>query len=314
MASSVTPLQHIDPDRIKKNPDNPRLVFREDEMNQLLESIKNVGIKVPVTVYVDGKRYVLLDGERRWRCARRLNLDRIPAIVQPKPNRLENILMMFNIHNVRVDWDPLPMALKLKEVKRLLEREGKGGGVKELAAVTGLRPASVRRALDLLDLPKKYQRMLLREAAKPRSEQSIKADLFVEVYKSLHAIERHIPEVFDRITKGQYIDAMVAKYLEGVVKSEVSFRQVSRMARAELADVERQSVAPVIVRLVTRKDYSVDEAYAETVRGAYEKRDLVSKLGSLADQLATLRSNVRLDSEMREAMLRLRSEIDRLLG
>jgi ParB-like chromosome segregation protein Spo0J len=44
-------LQEISPDRINPNPQNPRLIFREDEMNQLLESIQEVGIKVPLSVF-----------------------------------------------------------------------------------------------------------------------------------------------------------------------------------------------------------------------------------------------------------------------
>src|SRR5580704_15379413 len=119
MAQRAGMLQEIKPDKIRANPDNPRLVFREDEMQQLMDSIKEVGIKVPVSLYEDGSKFVLLDGERRWRCPKRLNLSAVPAIVQPKPDRLENILMMFNIHNVRVDWDPMPMALKLKDVQDL---------------------------------------------------------------------------------------------------------------------------------------------------------------------------------------------------
>jgi ParB family chromosome partitioning protein len=122
MAQRTATLQQISPDKIRHNPDNPRLVFREDEMQQLMDSIKEVGIKVPVSLYEDGLKFVLLDGERRWRCAKRLNLSVIPAIIQPKPSRLENILMMFNIHNVRVDWDPMPMALKLRDVRELLEK------------------------------------------------------------------------------------------------------------------------------------------------------------------------------------------------
>lgn len=163
MAQRAGILREISPDKIRANPDNPRLVFREDEMQQLMDSIKEVGIRVPVSLYEDGSKFVLLDGERRWRCAKRLNLEVIPAIVQPKPSRLENILMMFNIHNVRVDWDPMPMALKLQLVKELLEREGKDAGAKALSAVTGVRLSSVRRALELLDLPQKYQTMLVRE-------------------------------------------------------------------------------------------------------------------------------------------------------
>src|SRR4051794_1824555 len=116
MVARTAPLQEISPDIIRSNPDNPRLIFREDEMSQLLESIRQVGIRVPLSVYPDGRHYTLIDGERRWRCARKLNLKTVPVIAQPKPAKLENILMMFNIHNVRVDWDLMPMALKLHEV------------------------------------------------------------------------------------------------------------------------------------------------------------------------------------------------------
>ncbi len=193
MTRTVTPLQEISPDRVKQNPDNPRLIFQEDEMNELLESIREVGIKVPVSVYLDGHHFTLLDGERRWRCAKKLNLKTLPAIVQPKPSRLENFLMMFNIHNVRVDWDLMPMALKLGDVRDMLTKEGKDTSPKSLSAVTGVRLPTIRRALELLDLPTKYRKMLLKEAEKPRSQQKIKADLFIEVYKSMRAVERYVP-------------------------------------------------------------------------------------------------------------------------
>src|SRR5262249_8304865 len=234
------------PDKIRPNPDNPRLVFREDEMRELMDSIQSVGIKVPVSLYEDGQRFVLIDGERRWRCAKRLNLRVVPAIVQPKPTKLENLLMMFNIHNVRVDWDPMPMALKLKEVRELLEKEGQPTNPKALSAVTGVPSASVRRALDLLDLPQKYQTMLLKEAEKPRAEQRIKADLFIEIYKSLHAVERHAPEVLKAVSKPQYIDSMVQKYVRGVIDNVVAYREVSKIARAELAGVDKREAIPAL--------------------------------------------------------------------
>jgi ParB family chromosome partitioning protein len=314
MAQRTATLQQISPDKIKANPDNPRIVFREDEMQQLMDSIKEVGIKVPVSLYEDGSKFVLLDGERRWRCAKRLNLSAVPAIVQPKPDRLENILMMFNIHNVRVDWDPMPMALKLKDVQDLLAKEGKDNSPKVLSAITGVPLASVRRAMDLLDLPKKYQDMLVKEAAKPRSEQKVKADLFIEVYKSLHAIERHVPEVLKGVTKAHYIDVMVQKYLTGVIDNVVAYREVSKIARAEYAGIDKKEVVPALVKLIERKDYSIKDAYAETVQAAYERRDLASRVGGIADRLAQFRSAARLGSEVREALEKLRTEIDRLLG
>lgn len=234
MALPTASLQQIHPDKLKRNPDNPRLVFREAEMNELLESIREVGIKVPLSVYPDGAHYTLIDGERRWRCATKLNLTAVPAIVLAKPSRLENLLMMFNIHNVRLDWDLMPMAIKLGEIREMLAKGGKATNAKALAAVTGVRLATVRRAFDLLELPQKYQTMLLKEAEKPREEQRIKVDLFIEIYKSLHAVERHAPEVLDQVSKPQYVDSLVKKYLDGVVENVVAFREVSKIARAEL--------------------------------------------------------------------------------
>ena len=211
MSRTVSSLQEIPIGSIKPNPENPRLIFHEEEMSELLESIREVGIKVPIAVYEDRNKFCLLDGERRWRCAKRLNLRTIPAIAQPKPSKLENLLMMFNVHNVRVDWDIMPMAIKLDDIRKLLEKEGKPTNAKALAGITGVRLATVRRALELLDLPARYRRMLLKEAEKPRGEQRIKADLFIEVYKSLHTVERHVPEVFDKVEKAEYVDSMVTK-------------------------------------------------------------------------------------------------------
>ena len=173
-------LAQIPPDRISPNPDNPRMIFREKDMRQLLSSIRKVGIKVPLAVYRDGRQFVLIDGERRWRCAQRLNLEEVPALVQPKPSPLENLLTMFNIHNVRTDWDLMPMALKLKDLQSMLRSEGQQARPTDIAGLTGVPLPTVRRAFELLDLPEKYQRMLLNEAAKPKDQQKIKADLFVE--------------------------------------------------------------------------------------------------------------------------------------
>ncbi len=283
-------------------------------MRQLMDSIKEVGIRVPVSLYEDGNKFVLLDGERRWRCAKRLNLETVPAIVQPKPSRLENILMMFNIHNVRIDWDPMPMALKLQLVKELLEKEGKEASPKALAAVTGVRLSSVRRALDLLDLPQKYQNMLIKESAKPRKEQRVRADLFIEIFKSLHAIERHTPEVLETITKSQYIDTMVQKYLAETIDNVVHFREVSKIARAEYAGVDRHAAVPALVKLVKNKTYSIKDAYRDTVESAYARRDLITRLDGIAEKLAAIRSGSRLTSEVREALEAVRVQVERLLG
>jgi ParB/RepB/Spo0J family partition protein len=314
MVDAKAALIDIDPDRIGPNPDNPRLVFREAEMNQLLESIQSVGIQVPLTVYARASGWVLIDGERRWRCAKRLNLSAVPAIVQPKPGRLENLLTMFNIHNVRTDWDLMPMALKLADVRDIVTAQGKRARPRDLAGLTGVSVPTVSRALELLDLPPRYQAMLLKEAEKPRDQQTITADLFIEINKSRRVVQSYVPEVFDRVSHGEYVDAMIDKYRSGVVKNVVHYRNVSKMARAERAGGDPAAVAPVIVRLVKETEFPIADAYHETVSTAYEVRDVDTRVDGLIERLTSITHGSQLSNDLRSKLRRLQREIERLLG
>ena len=305
-------LQEISPDDIDPNPENPRLVFRENEMAFLTASIKAVGIKVPLSVYRNGRRFVLIDGERRWRSALKLNLRFVPALVQPKPGPLENLLTMFNIHNVREDWDLMPMALKLARVRDLLEADGRPARAADLAGLTGVSLPTVRRALELLELPQRYQDMLLREAEKPRDQQVIKADLFVEINKAKSAIRRYVPEVLDEIGEDRFVDAMVEKYRSGVIDNVVSFRNVSRIARAERAGGDKSAAVPMLRRLVNAPSLSIEAAYDQTVRQDYASRDIATRASGLIDLLTDVSSIDDLSADARERLRELRRRLDEL--
>jgi hypothetical protein len=196
----------------------------------------------------------------------------------------------------------------------MLEAEGQDTSAKALSAVTGVRLPTVRRAIELLDLPRKYQRLLLKEAEKPRSERRIKADLFIEIYKSYNAIQRHAPEVLSEVDKAEYVDSMVQKYVSGVIDNVVAFREVSKIARAELAGADKDNATETIVRLAKDPGYSITEAYEETVQNAYIQRDIATRANALAQRLANVRSSRKLTGEVRSALTTLRGEINRLIG
>ena len=248
MTEKASALRNIPPGKIKPNPENPRMIFHEKELRELLDSISKVGIKVPISVYEDGNQYFILDGERRWRCACKLNLKTMPALIQPKPEHLENLLMMFNIHNVRVRWDLLPMAYKLRDIKEMLEEDGKPTTPKDLAGITGLNVSTVKRAFELLNLPKKYRDLLLNEIKKPRDQQQIKVDLFIEIKNALRSVERNTPEVFDRISPEKFLDVMFFKYKSGIENNVVNFRVISKISRAKKVGKTKVDVVPILSR------------------------------------------------------------------
>ncbi|MFY9716722.1 MAG: ParB/RepB/Spo0J family partition protein [Thermoplasmata archaeon] len=314
MPSSLTALENISPDLIDRNPDNPRLVFREDELNHLLTSIQQAGIEVPLTVYRTGSRYTLIDGERRWRCAKKLNLSAVPVLVQPTPSRLGNILMMFNIHSVRVDWDPLPTAIKLKQIQILLREQNRPHELRDLSALTGLSVTRLRRLFDLLALPAKYRSLILGELEKPRDERRYTEDLFLEIYKALHAIERFAPAVFESVSQERFVDSMVRKYESGAAGSVVSYRAISKMARGIVAGVGSEQTLPVLIRLVEEPSYSIARAFEDSVSSAYDRRDLASRIRTVSERLSKLRGGKRLDPELRVMLRELQQQVNRLIG
>ncbi|MET9519622.1 ParB/RepB/Spo0J family partition protein [Streptomyces sp. NPDC002994] len=97
-------------DSIKPNSRQPREVFDEDALAELVTSIKEVGLLQPVVVRQLGpERYELIMGERRWRACREAGLERIPAIVRATDDdKLLLDALLENLH--RAQLNPLEEA------------------------------------------------------------------------------------------------------------------------------------------------------------------------------------------------------------
>ena len=255
----------LDPSIIERNEDNPRLIFRSDDLLTLEQSISDQGILVPLTVFKEGKLYRLLDGERRWRCAKRLGLSRVPVIVQPKPERLQNIMMMFAIHHARRDWDPLPTALKLLDLETEFEnQQGRSPSETELAGLASLSRGEVRRLRKLINLPESYREELLDELNKPKSQQVLTVDHVLEASTAASLLRRQ--DVVSASGEDELRQAIVSKFKSGVIVNTVAPRKLARLARA----VDRGEVSLNVARSVVRKiiqvpTYTIDHAFEESV-------------------------------------------------
>ncbi|MEV0174473.1 ParB/RepB/Spo0J family partition protein [Streptomyces sp. NPDC050803] len=97
-------------DDIKPNPRQPREVFDEDALQELITSIKEVGLLQPVVVRQLGPaHYELIMGERRWRACREAGLEAIPAIVRATDD--EKLLLDALLENLhRAQLNPLEEA------------------------------------------------------------------------------------------------------------------------------------------------------------------------------------------------------------
>jgi len=140
---------------IKPNRFQPRDHFDEEALGLLADSIREVGVLQPVLVRPVGEgEYELIAGERRWRAARRVGLQTIPALVRETDDAaaLEHALVE-NLH--RDNLNPLEEAAAYQQ---LIEDFGLTHD--EVAARVGRSRATVSNTLRLMQLPPAIQKTL----------------------------------------------------------------------------------------------------------------------------------------------------------
>jgi len=134
-------------DAIKPNPWQPRKVFESEALAELQQSIRELGVLVPILVRARGDGYELIAGERRWRAAAALRLETIPVIVRDSDDRTSlEIAIVENV--LREDLDPLEEAMGYAN---LIEEYGYTQ--ERVAERLGKRRPTITNALRLLSLP-----------------------------------------------------------------------------------------------------------------------------------------------------------------
>ncbi len=147
----------IPPDSITPNPLQPRKRFKEENMEELVASIREHGVVQPVVVRPVGAKYELIVGERRWRAAQLAGLNAIPAIVKDAsdPEALE-VALIENLH--REDLNGIEEATAYQQ---LIEEFNLTQD--ELSAKLGRSRPAIANTLRLLQLPLEIQAAVVAE-------------------------------------------------------------------------------------------------------------------------------------------------------
>jgi ParB family chromosome partitioning protein len=148
-------LEEIPVDAIEPNPNQPRVHFDEASLADLAASIREIGVLQPILVRpAEHGRYQLIAGERRWRAARRAELQLIPAIVR-QVDQLASVeqALVENLH--RADLTALEEASAYQQLI-----EDFAFTHEQLASRVGKSRAAVTNTLRLLSLPPAIQHLL----------------------------------------------------------------------------------------------------------------------------------------------------------
>jgi len=148
-------LAQIPIDKLEPNPYQPRSRFDENGLAELAASVKQSGLLQPVLVRrVEGGRFQIVAGERRWRAARMAGLEAVPAIVREVSDA--EALELALIENLqREDLDPLERAAAYQQ---LIDKAGLT--IEQVAQRLGQSRANVSNYLRLLKLGDEIREMI----------------------------------------------------------------------------------------------------------------------------------------------------------
>jgi ParB family transcriptional regulator, chromosome partitioning protein len=293
-----TKLVELPVSEITANERNPRLIFPQEELDRLCDSIDQEGILVPVTVFRKIDHYVLVDGERRFRCARKLGLDAVPALVVDEKPEHEVLLQMFNIHLVREPWQDMPTAKALAELVKSLTPDGaEEPSDARLHELTGLSVERVRQLRYVVTLPKEWQSHI--------GEGTIKLNFFWELKRNvIDALANLRPRLYTELGGWEKIgQAFVDKRLDGVITDTVGLRKVRpiiNFAREDAGENEGSSFLDETIRdLVKNRERSIDDAYEDTVQIMVEADKLDRRTAAMIISFERLFGKVRTEEDRR---------------
>ncbi len=183
-SSNRTEITHLRIEQLMPYSKQARTVFDSDELESLAETVREHGIRQPLTVLrsqqEEGK-YEIISGERRFRAAKLADLKIVPCIIIENQEKAEEISLVENIQ--RRDLHPVELA---KALKSMVDQRG-WGSQRELKKKLGLNESVVSELLKINTLPEEVRTYLMEKNIRGREvlRQLFKID---EVKGQLHLL------------------------------------------------------------------------------------------------------------------------------
>jgi len=220
-------------DLIEANPNQPRREFDQEALQELANSIREIGIIQPITLrQTDDNHFQIIAGERRWRASQMAGLKAIPAYIRTIKD--ENVMEMALVENIqREDLNAIEIALAYEQLmaasgmtqEKVSERVGKS----RTAVTNYLRllklPAQVQMALQNKEIDMGHARALL-----SLDSPSLQIKLFKEIQKHNYSV-RKVEELVKQLNSGEDIEVGKKK-----IASKAQLPEEFNMLKEHLSD------------------------------------------------------------------------------
>ena len=206
--SGTSSIGEVPIERIQPNPSQPRREFDDEALQELADSIREIGIVQPISLRSTGDgMYQIIAGERRWRAAALAGLSTVPAYIRTADD--EKMMQMALVENIqREDLNAIEIALAYQN---LIEQYGLKQ--EELSLKVGKKRATVANYLRLLKLPAQVQMALKNKqidqgharALLALHSPAMQVRLFEEIQREGYSV-RKVEEMVNSLNNGEDVN------------------------------------------------------------------------------------------------------------
>ncbi len=206
---------------IHPNPYQPRQIFDEEKIDELAQSIKEHGVFTPILVRKSVSGYQLIAGERRFRAAKKAELESIPAItLEFDDQQMMEISLIENIQR-----EDLSVIEEAKAYQLLIEKLGLTQD--ELSKKVGKSRPHITNLLRLLSLPESVQTLLLNQNLTMGQVRPLIN------HENPKKVEELAQLIVDKKLSARDVEKLMKPKKEKVVKQEVDYRYVESLLRTK---------------------------------------------------------------------------------
>jgi len=195
-------------DSIIPDSEQPRKLFEANKLSTLSASIKKHGIMTPLTLEdLGNSKYLIVDGERRFRCAKDLGLKEVPAIVVKQMSETERLIQQFHLQEQHEKWSATEKAY----------------AILKLVDVTNY---SLIQVCESLGLKKSQVNVYLNFGKLVSKEAFVKHNLNLDWASAIIALHGTVKKVYHNDLKKEYTDSARRRFenvvIEKIVKGNIS--------------------------------------------------------------------------------------------
>ncbi len=242
------------------DPNQPRKYFAVEKMASLKDSIKKHGIMNPIIVQKEGEKFLILDGERRFRAASDLKLKEIPIEVIANKDPLTRLVEQFHIQEQHAEWS---MTEKAMAILSIMDNTHKS--LEEICELLSINAADARRYAAF--------------AALQHKEKFASAHINIDNAVQLRYLKRAVKRIKEEILDEVFTKQMEGKF-EKIIIEMISRKEI--MTRTDFSRIKDSFTADpkLIDKFMKDEEFNIDEHFIKSkARGAYHYRNMFTNSG-----------------------------------